>query len=117
MKMSLKERDRRYKLIRQGMEEQGIDVIVAGSGAGGSGGRLAANFRYLTNLDSQGTYVIFPREGTTVVIMGDRFPAEAMKGQDLGRIRDAADAQLRDCSRRGAQEERPGQRNYRPLRI
>jgi hypothetical protein len=24
MKMSLKERDRRYKLIRQGMEEQGI---------------------------------------------------------------------------------------------
>ena len=29
MKMSLKERDRRYKLIRQGMEEQGVDVIVA----------------------------------------------------------------------------------------
>jgi Xaa-Pro aminopeptidase len=81
MKMSLKERDRRYKLIRQGMEEQGVDVIVVAAGAGGSGGRLAANFRYLTNLDSQGTYVLFPREGTPAVLMGDRFPAEAMKGQ------------------------------------
>jgi Xaa-Pro aminopeptidase len=83
MKMSLKERERRYKLIRKGMEEQSVDVIVAAAGAGGSGGRLAANFRYLTNLDSQGTYVLFPREGASVVMMGDRFPAEAMKGQDF----------------------------------
>jgi Xaa-Pro aminopeptidase len=82
MKMSLKERDRRYTLIRQGMAEQGIDLIVAAAGAGGSGGRFAANFRYLTNLDSQGTYVLFPRQGAAAVMMGDRFPAEAMKGRD-----------------------------------
>ncbi len=67
---SLKERDRRWKLVREAMSEWGFDcLMVWGSDAQFS--LCEVNFRYLTAMPSQGrSLVIFPCVGEPVAFVG-----------------------------------------------
>lgn len=106
---SLKERDRRWKMIRTMMQEESLDcLLVWGSDA--QFGLCEANFRYLTAILSQGrSLAVFPAEGEPIAFVGtghDTFEslcyswvkdvrtipyledvAEALRSLDLGRSR------------------------------
>lgn len=70
-RFSLAERERRWGRLRQLMERNNIDVIVAPSNTGGRDG-LQANVRYLTGIGVNSTPVaaVFPREGEVTALTG-----------------------------------------------
>jgi Xaa-Pro dipeptidase len=66
---SLAERDRRWKLARDLMDEQGVDaLLVAGERNMDVGAPLIAPDNYLTN-DRPGALVVVPREGEPVCLV------------------------------------------------
>ena len=82
MKLSLAERDRRYQVLRKAMEDQGIDAIIVKGGGGAYGGPMPGSFRYFTDMNAHGEYVVFPREGNPVGLVSRRHPAEMLKGRE-----------------------------------
>lgn len=68
--LSLKERDRRWRLVRDMMAFQGLDcLIVLGNDLGYELGM--ANVRYITQIGSRfGAYCVFPLEGEPIVYNG-----------------------------------------------
>lgn len=71
MSLSTKERDRRYALIRSGMERENLDVLVV-YGNSGRQGPNTGNLAYVSNFipfSGQQT-VVFPKEGEPVLFVG-----------------------------------------------
>ena len=63
--LSLKERDRRWKLVREEMERQKIDCLIID----GLRGSLAADVRYITNAGGRSdNYAVFPLAGEPTLI-------------------------------------------------
>ena len=71
--LTLEERDRRWKLIREEMEKRGLECLIVW-GCYGRFHHLGANFRYLSNLAEEG-YVVFPLENdpTLSIFLGGYF--------------------------------------------
>jgi Xaa-Pro aminopeptidase len=63
--LTLEERDRRWKNVREAMGRRGLDCLIVW-GSQGSWGGFAANLRYLSNLMEQG-YLVFPVEGEPTI--------------------------------------------------
>ena len=59
--LTLEQRDRRWRKIREAMKKRNFDCLVVWGSTGGFGG-LAANLRYLSNITEQG-YLVFPFNG------------------------------------------------------
>lgn len=75
MALSLAERERRYTLVREQMEEQGVDVLLV-VGRDGSGER--GNHRYLAGygiVAAFAHYVVFPREPREPIFFSGSSPA------------------------------------------
>lgn len=70
-RFSLAERERRWGKVRQLMDREGIDVIVAPSNTGGRDG-LQANVRYLTGIgvNSSPVAAVFPRHDEVTALTG-----------------------------------------------
>lgn len=70
-RFSLAERERRWGKVRQLMDREGIDVLVAPSNTGGRDG-LQANVRYLTGIgvNSSPVAAVFPRHGDVTALTG-----------------------------------------------
>ena len=83
---SLTERDRRWKLARELMEEQKLDALVVYGDREGSFPAPFAHDTYFTN-DRPGAIVIFPREGEPISIVA--FPM-AVADQMEARLRHEA---------------------------
>jgi Xaa-Pro aminopeptidase len=68
-RLSLKERDRRWKLIREEMERQKIDCLVVDGCSGWFGVKGGADVRYITNAGGQwDSYAVFPMRGEPTFI-------------------------------------------------
>jgi Xaa-Pro aminopeptidase len=64
---SQKERDRRWKLARDVMKEEGVAALLV-AGDHGRGAPMSAPDTYLTN-DRPGSWVVFPREGDPTIFV------------------------------------------------
>jgi len=58
--LNLKERDRRWKVVREEMEKRGLECLIVW-GSFGRFHHFGANIRYLSNLAQEG-YIVFPLE-------------------------------------------------------
>lgn len=68
-RLSLKERDRRWALIREGMERQKLDCLIVDGCSGWFGVKGGAYVRYLTNAGGQfDSYAVFPMKGEPTYI-------------------------------------------------
>jgi Xaa-Pro aminopeptidase len=74
-RLSLKERDRRYRLVRRAMAKRGIDVLVLPANHG-RWDQLMADSRYLSSIGGYGTetLTIFPLEGEVTSCVFNRSP-------------------------------------------
>ena len=76
-RLSLKERDRRWGVVREAMKTQGLDCLVI-AGRNSSWDQDMANVRYLTHIGGNGTqaYVIFPlkEEPTAITFTSNMLP-------------------------------------------
>lgn len=79
---SSKEFERRHRLIREVMQLRGIDCLIV-TGHGGGYGSAIADVRYvsgLTNLTTDGPYIVFPLFGEPVAFTSSQLAADwAMK--------------------------------------
>ncbi len=64
--LTLKERDRRWALVRSKMAEMGLDVLVVAGDQGNWFGNMA-NVRYLTGIGDQ-SWAVFPLKGDPVLL-------------------------------------------------
>jgi Xaa-Pro aminopeptidase len=64
--LTIEERDRRWRVVREAMERRKLDCLVV-YGATGAYRHLAANLRYLSNVAVEG-YVVFPLQGDPTLI-------------------------------------------------
>ncbi len=64
MGFTLQERDRRFRIIRENMEKEGLDALIV-FGSTSVGGQWNGNFTYLSNycLIFSTAVIFFPREG------------------------------------------------------
>jgi Xaa-Pro dipeptidase len=71
-RFSKEEYDRRFREIRSGMAEKGIDVLIIYGDSGSNGGNHA-NVKYVSNYaDPISSYVVFPRDGEPSLHMSNR---------------------------------------------
>ena len=72
-KLSIKERDRRYKKVRAAMAKEKIDVLIL-PGNHSRWGQMMADSRYLTTIGGFGTetLTVFPREGDVTAYVFNR---------------------------------------------
>lgn len=68
--LSLKERDRRYRLIRKGMEARGLDCLIIWGDSGKWDSKFA-NIYYLSQIGGNGEVgiCVFPKEGEPTVFL------------------------------------------------
>ena len=68
--LSLKERDRRYKLVRQAMRERGLDALLVWGDSGKWDWKIA-NIHYLSGMGGNGDegLMVFPLEGNPIIIL------------------------------------------------
>ncbi len=64
--LTLDERDRRWKRIRETMEERALECLIVW-GSLGFHRSLGANLKYLSNITTEG-YLVFPLESDPTVI-------------------------------------------------
>jgi len=69
--LSLEERDRRWKRVREAMEKRGVGCLIV-FGTNGFNRNLGANLRYLSNVVVTEGYFVFPleREPTLITFFG-----------------------------------------------
>jgi len=83
---SPQEYERRHRKIREVMQLRGIDCLIM-TGHGGGYGSAVADVRYvsgLTNLTTDGPYIVFPLHGEAVVITSHQLVADwAVKTSSL----------------------------------
>jgi len=95
-RVSLKERDRRYRLVRRAMDREGIDVLILPANHS-RWDQMMADSRYLTTIGGYGTetLTVFPRDGAVTAGVFNR----------SGFWRRAQDwvADVRDCRNRWAE--------------
>lgn len=81
---SLAERDRRWQLARDLMDEQGLDaLLIAGDTAQGLAAPIISPDAYVTN-DRPGALVVFPREGAPVSMV---WAAQVVAAHAQGELR------------------------------
>ena len=81
---SLAERDRRWQLARDLMDEQGLDaLLIAGDTAQGLASPIISPDAYVTN-DRPGALVVFPREGAPVSMV---WAAQVVAAHAQGELR------------------------------
>lgn len=61
--LSLKERDRRWKVIREEMKKRNLDCLMVFGTSAFYGSMGVANVRYITNGDNYESWAVFPIEG------------------------------------------------------
>src|SRR5712692_1561957 len=74
-KLSLSERDQRWRRVRARMEAEGLDCLVAYASGGGTG------VQYLTHVDIEGL-VIFPLDREVMLLTPERWRHWAQRSQD-----------------------------------
>lgn len=74
-RLSLGERDRRYRLVREAMDRAGLDVLILPANVS-RWEQMMADSRYITTIGGFGTetLTIFPREGAVTAYMFNRAP-------------------------------------------
>jgi Xaa-Pro aminopeptidase len=65
--LTLKERDRRWKKVREAMDKRELGALVVWDSFGGHG-RYNANLRYLSNANTEG-YLVFPLVGEPALVI------------------------------------------------
>jgi Xaa-Pro dipeptidase len=79
--LDMKERDRRWKKVRDTMRKQGLDALVIWGFPGGNAAQCA-NFRYLANILSDG-YLVFPLESEPTIVRFFGKPGELFWVTDI----------------------------------